>query len=220
MKTYLSASILAADFANLKNEIDAVMAAGCDYVHFDVMDNHFVPNLTFGAPICAALRKAEIKAPIDVHLMVTEPEKFIVPFAKAGANILIFHDEVVDNQALMVKKIKAAGMEPGIAFNPSTPVNIEPEIFSDLKLILIMTVNPGFGGQSFMPECLEKIKHARQLIKKNGAKTFLAVDGGIKVDNIKIVKEAGADFFVVGSGLFNAEDYQQRINQLREQIDD
>lgn len=218
MKTYLSASILAADFAHLKKEIDAVMTAGCDYIHFDVMDHHFVPNLSFGAPICQSLRKAGVTAPIDVHLMVESPEKFIEPFAKAGADIFIFHDEVVDDQAAMINKIKKAGMKPGIAFNPATPVEIEPSVLQDLKLILIMTVNPGFGGQSFMSTCVEKIKRTRQLVDKNKANTLLAVDGGIKVDNIKIAREAGADFFVVGSGLFGAGDYRVRLNQLREQI--
>lgn len=219
MKDYLSASILAADFAHLKNEIDAVMAAGVDYIHFDVMDHHFVPNLSFGAPICKSLRKAGVTAPIDVHLMVTDPEKYIEPFAKAGANILIFHDEVVADKAAMIEKIHDAGMQAGIAYNPATPIALTPEILKQIKLILIMTVNPGFGGQHFMPDCLEKIQYTRKIIDEYQAHTILAVDGGIKIDNIAEIKNAGANFFVVGSGLFDAQDYVKRTKQLREQIE-
>ena len=209
---------MAANFADLKSEIDAVMAAGVDYIHFDVMDGHFVPNLSFGAPVCASLRKAGVNAPIDVHLMVTDPQNYIEPFQKAGANLLIFHEEVVNDTHAMIKKIKAAGMQVGIAYNPETEFKIKPEILADVNLILIMTVKPGFAGQHFMPSCLEKIKQARRMIDAAKLNTILAVDGGIKIDNIKMVKEAGANFFVVGSGLFSANDYYECVARLRSEL--
>ncbi len=218
MKNYLSASILAADFSQLKNEIDAVIDAGVDYIHFDVMDHHFVPNLSFGAPICRSLRKAGVSAPIDVHLMVTDPEKYIEPFQKAGANIFIFHYEVVSDVSVMIKKIKAAGMQPGIAFNPQTKVALSTAVIKQLQLILIMTVNPGFAGQSFMPDCLAKISATRKLIDAAHAETILAVDGGINDATIAQASQAGANFFVVGSNLFNADNYQHQITALREAI--
>ncbi|OGT98643.1 MAG: ribulose-phosphate 3-epimerase [Gammaproteobacteria bacterium RIFOXYB2_FULL_38_6] len=217
-KIIIAPSILAADFANLEQETKAVLAAGADVIHFDVMDFHFVPNLSVGPFVCTALRRAGIIAPIEAHLMVDEPEKYIEPFAKAGANILTFHAETAKNPAKLIDAIHRTGMKAGIAFNPETPFALEVELVQKLALILIMSVHPGFAGQKFIPEALEKIKQARACVTKNKTKTFVAVDGGIKLSNIDQVAKAGADFIVLGSGIFEAEDYAERIQALREKL--
>lgn len=214
----ISASILSADFAHLGKDVSDVLAAGVNHIHFDVMDHHFVPNLTFGAIICEALRKAGITAPIDAHLMVDAPEDYIDAFAKAGANLITFHPETVPDVKSAVQKIHAAGLKAALAFNPDKPVNIADEIWPLLEMILVMTVHPGRGGQKFMGECLPKISATRQLIDQKGYAIRLGVDGGIKDTNIGTVAKAGADFFIVGSGLFHAENYQQCVASFHREI--
>lgn len=218
-KKIIAASILSADFANLGKDTSDVLKAGANAVHFDVMDHHFVPNLSFGAIPCDALRKFGITAEIDVHLMVDAPENYIEPFAKAGASRLTFHPETVKNPEIILQKIRDAGMEAGLSFNPDKPINISDELLCSLDLILIMSVFPGFGGQSFIKETLEKIKDTRKRLDKHNATTHLAVDGGIKIDNIGDVAHAGANYFVVGSGLFSAENYEERIKELQNAIE-
>lgn len=217
-KIQIAASILSADLAALADDTKKALNAGVDAIHFDVMDHHFVPNLTFGALICEALRKADISAPIDVHLMVTHPEKYIAPFAKAGANRLSFHAETVSNAKKTCELIHEAGMEAGLAFNPDKPVVIEKDIWPIVNMILIMSVFAGFGGQQFIPESLEKIRLTRELIQKNNPRVLLGVDGGIKMNNIHLVTQAGANFIVIGSGLFEADDYQKCMTELRNAI--
>lgn len=214
-KITLAASILSADFARLGEECKAVLAAGADVIHFDVMDHHFVPNLTFGAHICDALRKFGITAEIDVHLMVTNPEDYILPFAKAGANRLTFHPETVSDVSLICKKIHDAGMQAGLAFNPDKSISISEKILSEIDMILIMSVFAGFGGQKFIPDSIQKIADAKKLITQHNPNILLGVDGGIKVDNIASIVNAGADFIVMGSGLFDADNYAERIKELR-----
>lgn len=217
-KTIFAASILSADFANLGHESQAILDAGADVIHFDVMDHHFVPNLTFGAHICSALRNYGITAEIDVHLMVTDPEKYIAPFAKAGANRLTFHPITVSDPITLCKKIHDAGMQTGIAYNPDQSIDISHALFSEIDLILIMSVFAGFGGQTFIPDSLEKIAATKKLIDAHNTKILLGVDGGINVNNIASVTEAGANFIVMGSALFGVDDYAARIKQLRERI--
>ena len=214
-KIQIAASILSADFANLGAEAKAILTAGADAIHFDVMDHHFVPNLSFGSIVCQALRHAGITAPIDVHLMVTDPEQYIAPFAKAGANRLTFHPITVQNVQKTCALIHDAGMEVGLAFNPDQSVAIEKNVWSELNLILIMSVFAGFGGQQFIPDSLNKINLTKNLIEENNPRVLLGVDGGIKIDNIHSVTQAGANFIVIGSGLFDANDYKTRIDQLR-----
>jgi len=217
-KKIIAASILSADFAELGKESIDVLSAGADVIHFDVMDHHFVPNLSFGAVICQALRQHKITAPIDVHLMVDHPEHFIDAFAKAGASMLTFHPETVDDVEGTLQKIRDAGMQAGLAFNPDKPVDISDTLLKSLDLILLMSVFPGFGGQAFIPEVLEKIQQTRQRIDQLNASTRLSIDGGVKVNNIAEISEAGADFFVLGSGLFGADDYTACIQALRKEI--
>lgn len=213
-KTQISPSILAANFATLGQEVNAVLKAGAGAIHFDVMDHCFVPNLSFGAPIAASLRKAGITAPIDAHLMVVEPEKFIDEFAKAGTNLLIFHPNATENVDETIDKILAAGMQAGLAYNPDKPVNATPDQLKKLSMILIMSVYAGFGGQKFIPETLDKIRSTRELLNKHNPTCNIGVDGGVNVETIARVEEAGADVFIVGSGLFGADDYEQRMNEL------
>lgn len=215
-----AASILSADFAILGEESKAILAAGADAIHFDVMDHHFVPNLTFGAHICSALRNYGIKAEIDVHLMVTDPEKYIIPFAKAGANRLTFHPITVSDPLTLCKKIHDAGMQAGIAFNPDKEMIIDDALFSEIDLILIMSVFAGFGGQQFIPTSIEKMRAAKKLIEKHGKNILLGVDGGVNLHNIAQVVNAGANFIVMGSALFEANNYADRIKQLRKAITD
>ncbi len=217
-KIIFAASILSADFANLGRESREILNAGANAIHCDVMDHHFVPNLTFGAPICSALRNDGITAEIDVHLMVTDPEKYIEPFAKAGANRITFHPIVVKESETLCKKIHDAGMQAGIAFNPDKPIEISEKLFSCIDMILIMSVFAGFGGQKFIPDSIEKIRTTKKLIEEHNPKILLGIDGGINVDTICGVVDAGANFIVMGSALFGTDDYLERVKVLREKI--
>ncbi len=213
--TAISASILAADLSHLYNECEAVLAAGADSIHFDVMDHHFVPNLSFGAPLCASLRKAGLQGDIEVHLMVEHPEKYVQPFAKAGASALWFHPETHSDPASLLAQIRAAGMSPGLVLNPDVPLTAIESYWSDMDTLLLMSVQPGFGGQSFMGEVLDKIRMAKAAINTLPTHVSLAVDGGIKCENAGAVAAAGADCLIVGSGLMAADDYHQRIQELK-----
>lgn len=217
-KTTISPSILAANFANLGHEVNAALNAGAGAIHFDVMDHHFVPNLSFGAPICQSLRKAGIDCFIDAHLMVTNPDDFIDEFAQAGANLLTFHPETSLNVDQTISKINAAGMEAGLAYNPDKSVDITPAQLEQCGMILLMSVFPGFGGQAFIPETLDKLKSTRTLIDQHNPNCRLGIDGGIKVGNIGDAAKAGADYFIVGSGLFSADDYNKRMHALTSAI--
>lgn len=222
-KTMIAASILSADFAHLGREAKAILDAGADCIHFDVMDHHFVPNLSFGSVVCSALRNDGITAEIDVHLMVTDPESYIVPFANAGASRLTFHPAALKNATeveIVCDKIRASGMACGLAFNPDKAVSISKNLWTKIDMILLMSVFAGFGGQSFIPESLDKIRLTEQQIHHHRSTILLAVDGGIKTDNIAQVVRAGADFIVMGSGLFDENDYVTRIKEIRDAIND
>jgi ribulose-phosphate 3-epimerase len=215
---WIAPSILSADFAKLGQDVEAVLKAGADVVHFDVMDNHYVPNLTVGPMVCQALRAYGIQAPIDVHLMISPVDGLIPAFAKAGANFISFHPEATNHIDRTIQLIKEFGCKAGLAFNPATPLSYLDHILDKLDMILIMSVNPGFGGQKFMPEMLSKIKTVRGLIDKASLPIRLEVDGGINIDNIGSIFEAGADMFVAGSAIFNTPDYQDTIDKMRKKL--
>jgi ribulose-phosphate 3-epimerase len=215
---WIAPSILSADFARLGEEVRAVLDAGADIVHFDVMDNHYVPNLTIGPLVCEALRKAGITAPIDVHLMVKPVDRIVPDFAKAGATWITFHPEASEHVDRTVGLIREHGCRPGLVLNPATPVNWLDHVLDKIDMVLLMSVNPGFGGQSFIPSALPKIAKVREMIDRSGREIRLEVDGGVKVDNIEAVAAAGADTFVAGSAIFGAKDYRATIAAMREKI--
>ncbi|OGT65179.1 MAG: ribulose-phosphate 3-epimerase [Gammaproteobacteria bacterium RIFCSPHIGHO2_12_FULL_45_9] len=219
MRPYLIApSLLSADFARLGEEASHVLAAGADMLHLDVMDNHYVPNLTVGPLVCAALRKYGIQAPIDVHLMTQPVDRLITDFANAGASHITIHPEASEHIDRSLALIRNHHCQAGLAINPGTTLHCLEYLLDKVDIILIMSVNPGFGGQAFIPAALEKIAKARQLIDASGKKIRLAVDGGVKKDNIRQIAQAGADFFVAGSAIFTQSDYKKAITEIREEL--
>ncbi len=214
---WIAPSILSADFARLGAEVEAVLAAGADLIHFDVMDNHYVPNLTVGPLVCAALRKHGIKAPIDVHLMVRPVDRLVGDFAAAGASYITFHPEASEHIDRTIGLIREHGCRPGLVFNPATPLDYLDYTLGELDMVLIMSVNPGFAGQQFIPGALRKLADARARIDGSGRPVRLQVDGGIKPDNIAAAARAGADTFVAGSAIFGSRDYAATIREMRRQ---
>jgi ribulose-phosphate 3-epimerase len=214
----IAPSILSADFARLGEEVDNVIAAGAEWIHFDVMDNHYVPNLTIGPLVCEALRKHGVSAPIDVHLMVKPVDRIVPDFAKAGASLISFHPEASEHIDRTIGLIHECGCKAGLVFNPATPLDYLDYVLEKLDLVLIMSVNPGFGGQSFIPAALEKLRRARELIDRSGRAIRLEVDGGVKVDNIADIARAGADTFVAGSAIFGQTDYRAVIAAMHKAI--
>jgi len=217
-KPIIAPSILSADFARLGENVEQVLAAGADWVHFDVMDNHYVPNLTIGPMVCQALRKHGITAPIDVHLMVKPVDRLIGDFAEAGASIVTFHPEASAHVDRSLQLIKESGCQAGLVINPATDLSCLQYVMDKLDVILLMSVNPGFGGQSFIPSTLTKLKQAREIIDASGLNIRLEVDGGVKIDNIQEIASAGADTFVAGSAIFKTNDYKATIDAMRDNI--
>lgn len=218
MENYIAPSILSADFARLGEEVDAVLEAGADVVHFDVMDNHYVPNLTIGPMVCKALRRHGITAPIDVHLMVRPVDRIIGDFIEAGASYITFHPEASDHIDRSLDLIKSAGLKCGLVFNPTTSLGYLDYVLDKIDMVLIMSINPGFGGQSFIPMTHEKIKQARKIIDESGREIRLEIDGGVKIDNIGEIACSGADTFVAGSAIFGSENYKATIAAMRAEL--
>ena len=215
---FIAPSILSADFARLGEEVVNVLASGADIVHFDVMDNHYVPNLTIGPLVCEALRKHGVTAPIDVHLMVKPVDRIIPDFAKAGASYITFHPEASEHVDRTLQLIRNEGCKAGLVFNPATPLSILEYVMDKVDMILLMSVNPGFGGQSFIPGTLDKLRQVRRLIDESGRDIRLEIDGGVKVENIREIAAAGADMFVAGSAIFGKPDYKAVIDQMRAEL--
>jgi len=218
MQPWIAPSILSANFARLGDEVKTVLAAGADVIHFDVMDNHYVPNLTVGPVVCESLRKFGITAPIDVHLMVKPVDRIIPDFASAGATYISFHPEASEHVDRTIELIREHGCKPGLVLNPATPLDVLDYTLAKLDLVLLMSVNPGFGGQKFIPHVLDKVRSVRQRIAASGREIRLEVDGGVKVDNIGDVARAGADMFVAGSAIFGSADYTKTIAAMRSAI--
>lgn len=214
----IAPSILSADFACLGEEVDNVLAAGADYVHFDVMDNHYVPNLTIGPMVCSALRKHGVTAPIDVHLMVKPVDRIIGDFVEAGATFITFHPEGSEHVDRSLQMIRDAGCKSGLVFNPATPLSHLEYVMDKVDMVLLMSVNPGFGGQKFIPGTLDKLRQARKLIDESGCDIRLEIDGGVGIANIREIAEAGADTFVAGSAIFNTDDYKATIDAMRAEL--
>jgi ribulose-phosphate 3-epimerase len=214
----IAPSILSADFARLGEEVDAVLAAGADFVHFDVMDNHYVPNLTIGPLVCEALRKHGVTAPIDVHLMVKPVDRIIPDFADAGASYITFHPEASEHIDRSLQLVRDCGCKSGLVFNPATPLTYLEHVMDKLDMVLLMSVNPGFGGQSFLDSTLGKLREARTKIDASGLDIRLEIDGGVKIDNIRRIAEAGADTFVAGSAIFGTDDYRATIDAMRVEL--
>ncbi len=215
--TIIAPSILSARFGRLAEEVTNVIDAGADWIHFDVMDNHFVPNLTVGPMVCKALRDEGVKAPIDVHLMVTPVDSLITPFVEAGANMITFHPEASFHVHRTLQHIRSLGCHAGIALNPATPVEVLADILPDVDMILVMSVNPGFGGQAFIPQILHKIERIRKMIDACGKSIRLEVDGGVNLDNIRAIYDAGADTFVMGTAIFGSKDgYPQTLEKIKQ----
>ena len=215
----IAPAILSADFARLSEEVDNVLAAGADIVHFDVMDNHYVPNLTIGPMVCEALRKHGVTAPIDVHLMVSPVDDLIRMFIDAGASYITFHPEASNHIDRSLQLIREGGCKAGLVFNPATPLHYIDHVMDKLDMILLMSVNPGFGGQKFIPGTLDKLREARKRIDASGRNIRLEIDGGVKTDNIREIAEAGADTFVAGSAIFNTDDYKATIDRMRAELE-
>jgi ribulose-phosphate 3-epimerase len=215
---FIAPSILSANFAKLGEEVDNVLAAGADIVHFDVMDNHYVPNLTIGPLVCDALRSNGVTAPIDVHLMVKPVDRIIPDFAKAGASYITFHPEASEHIDRTIGLIKESGCLAGLVFNPATPLHYLDHTIDQLDMVLLMSVNPGFGGQSFIPSSLEKLKYVRKIIDEKNLTTRLEIDGGVKTNNIREISAAGADTFVAGSAIFNTDNYKKTIDDMRSEL--